>query len=614
MMEHSEQFQTLRINMDLMSAELQNQQTGLAELRASVASVPQTAGGAEVAESAELYPEWYVLGNMPPNTPVYTVDELEFRIEKSFKQKETPILGGEDEEDIDVYRLDVSSGDRRSTVESGAGAASLKKMRQRLVTKSREEDQVGRLFDCTQGSRSLDKYIEEFVRLSRTEEGSVNFKMILFKKGLKSQDLRNFLQTKPLTTLDGLVDAARSMNPRESRPDLSGRRTTDTGDVNTENTGQGRKSTSNSSERKPDGPRCTSTFCTEQGHTRDRCWKLHPELQPKWLKNKKNNAASTTSTSSAGRGDGVPGPAGANQNSQPRVFDPGKDGNRMYFQKRCKHLKPAKYLIKDTVCVWIKKRSTAAGRFLTKAQIFVEAVRDLGHFVVTYANGTTEQVPNRVIHLTIAVDNMEPFAFDFNICYIPNKCDVMLGVPWKRIMVPIIDWEADKIYSKQQYHEEIERQTKSDEGINEQNVDAGNEGAAPCERGAIHRPPVEKSSYYCARWGFTKHMSLKTTRKLIRKTDVEFMAVIPPETVNALHVEVLQEQGYMRSVASAAAATEKQQRQLVTDLESFKDNPGFSLLQEFSMIFRTELPVGPPVHGEHEMEVKEGTGAVYKPQ
>ncbi|EGZ17235.1 hypothetical protein PHYSODRAFT_458271, partial [Phytophthora sojae] len=77
----------------------------------------------------------------------------------------------------------------------------VKKLRQRFLTKSREEDEIGRLFDCTQGTRSLDQYIEEFIRLSRTEEVSVKFKMILFKKGLHSQELRNFLQTKQHTTL-----------------------------------------------------------------------------------------------------------------------------------------------------------------------------------------------------------------------------------------------------------------------------------------------------------------------------------------------------------------------------------------------------------------------------
>ncbi|OWZ01123.1 hypothetical protein PHMEG_00027554 [Phytophthora megakarya] len=202
MMEHSEQFQTLRSNMDLMSAELQNQRTGLAELRASVASVPQPAGGADVVESAELYPEWDVLGNMPPNTPVYTFDELESRIEKSFKQKETPIFGGEDEEDIDVYvrnmmlwyaafglffrrpQVDFRVGQLMMNHTQGKAKAWLLQeysgeWRWSSIAKKCDN---GRLFDCTQGSRSLDKYIEEFVRLSRTEEVSVNFKMIFLKR------------------------------------------------------------------------------------------------------------------------------------------------------------------------------------------------------------------------------------------------------------------------------------------------------------------------------------------------------------------------------------------------------------------------------------------------
>ncbi|EGZ22614.1 hypothetical protein PHYSODRAFT_455669, partial [Phytophthora sojae] len=46
---------------------------------------------------------WDVFGNMPPGTPEYSSEELESRIAKSLRQKETPIFAGEDNEDIDVY-------------------------------------------------------------------------------------------------------------------------------------------------------------------------------------------------------------------------------------------------------------------------------------------------------------------------------------------------------------------------------------------------------------------------------------------------------------------------------------------------------------------------------
>ncbi|KAJ8540632.1 hypothetical protein ON010_g12596 [Phytophthora cinnamomi] len=45
----------------------------------------------------------------------------------------------------------------------------------------------------------------------------------------------------------------------------------------------------------PEASPCAAFHCTEEGHTRYTCWQMHPELQPKWLKNK-INAATTSST------------------------------------------------------------------------------------------------------------------------------------------------------------------------------------------------------------------------------------------------------------------------------------------------------------------------------
>ncbi|EGZ17236.1 hypothetical protein PHYSODRAFT_457905, partial [Phytophthora sojae] len=170
-----------------------------------------------------------------------------------------------------------------------------------------------------------------------------------------------------------------------------------------------------------------------------------------------------------------------NPHSQSRVFDPGKAENRVYFQKYSRLPKPVKYLIKDTVCV--------RGDQQHPCRTFFDEGADfcgVSEAFVRKHNLEQAQVPNRVVPLTIVVDNIEPFVFDFKLCYVPNKCDLMLGVPWKRAMVPIIDWETDRIYSKDQYRAELER------------------------------------AHYCARWGFTKHVSLKAARTLVRKSDVEF--------------------------------------------------------------------------------------------
>ncbi|OWZ10228.1 LOW QUALITY PROTEIN: hypothetical protein PHMEG_00016954 [Phytophthora megakarya] len=60
-------------------------------------------------------------------------------------------------------------------------------MKQRFVTRSWEEDLVASFFDC---NHSLDISIDEFQRLGRTDDVSEKYKMIKFKKGLRSNKLR----------------------------------------------------------------------------------------------------------------------------------------------------------------------------------------------------------------------------------------------------------------------------------------------------------------------------------------------------------------------------------------------------------------------------------------
>ncbi|EEY67628.1 uncharacterized protein PITG_21901 [Phytophthora infestans T30-4] len=170
-----------------------------------------------------------------------------------------------------------------------------------------------------------------------------------------------------------------------------------------------------------------------------------------------------------------------NTNAQNRVFDPGTKANYMYFQSGNgeKKLAPERYLIKTVRCE--KDTISAAARaffdkgadFCGVSEEFVEqqgwmkGVVDHGAMQVTYDNGKTVT-----------------FKFAFYLCHIPNQCDVMLGVPWKRLARPIIDWETDRILSKEAF--------------------------------------IQERYYYSIRFGFTKHITLKQADKIIRKQDVEY--------------------------------------------------------------------------------------------
>ncbi|GMF44219.1 unnamed protein product [Phytophthora fragariaefolia] len=156
--------------------------------------------------------------------------------------------------------------------------AMIKRMCGRFVTKAKEKDLVARIFDCKQGTMSLDSYIEGFIRLGKTDNVSEHYKMILFKKGLKSSKLLELLQVREFDTLEGLLDGARGLNPEVSE--------SDTTKLASKPAKKAPSTLNKPKARGRGGQRCTSTRCSENGHTADQCWVLHPERKPKWLQNR----------------------------------------------------------------------------------------------------------------------------------------------------------------------------------------------------------------------------------------------------------------------------------------------------------------------------------------
>ncbi|OWZ10229.1 hypothetical protein PHMEG_00016955 [Phytophthora megakarya] len=106
--------------------------------------------------------------------------------------------------------------------------------------------------------------------------------------------------------------------------------------------------------------KCNPMRCFEKGHTKDKCWVLHPELRPALFKDgggKRAGAAAVTSaTGSTGShgesnkmwSDGVSRPNTAIAIDQNQVFDSATKANRMYFlnEGRKNDDIPERYLIK----------------------------------------------------------------------------------------------------------------------------------------------------------------------------------------------------------------------------------------------------------------------------
>ncbi|GMF65976.1 unnamed protein product [Phytophthora lilii] len=231
----------------------------------------------------DLYPDWDVTGPVSATVPTeFTPADLEKRVEKCLKQKETPVYSGEDDDDIEVYALKMITWYaayglyfKITQVDARIGACLSPSPTARFVTKGKEEEIVASFVDCKQASKSLDGYIEEFVRLGNTDDVSEQYKMILFKKGLKFTKLRELLQVREFDSLDDLLDGARRLNPK----DVDNKSATST-------TKQPRKASSAPNDPKPRtrvSQRCSTSRCLEIGHTADKCWVLHPEQKPQWL-------------------------------------------------------------------------------------------------------------------------------------------------------------------------------------------------------------------------------------------------------------------------------------------------------------------------------------------
>ncbi|OWZ06179.1 LOW QUALITY PROTEIN: hypothetical protein PHMEG_00021601 [Phytophthora megakarya] len=274
------------------------------------------------------------------------------------------------------------------------------------------------------------------------------------------------------------------------------------------------------------------------------------------------------------------------------IFDPGTEANSMYFQRQREDTPlPGKYLIKNVSYDEVQIAKTFFDEGTDCCGISEEFVEKMDwNKYVTYANGKTEFIRNRTIELTVFVERIPGYSTSFQLCHIPNERELMLGVPWKRACKPVIDWATDRIFTQEEFIRSSLNPTSGD-----------------------HEQQNNKTIHYCSQFGATRVVNVKQADKLVRKKKVEFIAIIPPETTNALYHE-MQDSRVGALHAVSVEQTDKAYRQQATDMDSFADNPGFELLQEFADIFRTELPVGPPHHGEHEMEVIDPQRAVYKQQ
>ena len=272
-----------------------------------------------------------------------------------------------------------------------------------------------------------------------------------------------------------------------------------------------------------------------------------------------------------------------------------------------------------------------------------EIVENQGTMPVQYADGVTRMSENKQVDLCIYIDDMDEYITNVQVCHVPVNADIMIGIPWKRECFPVIDWQSERIMDMELVIKEIQRHgqileekkiTRAIELARETRFSTAPECLRVGSR-RVKRPHIQahqrlrvpqtcaerlhlrvnglddpiRKYFHC---DFvhpevelpTRLISMKQFRRILKKTkdEMEIIIIKPNGTKLANHQE--REMG----------DTEKERRVHNTTMESFSDNPAYSLIQEYNDIFRTELPYGKPVHGEHEMELLPGTGAIQRPQ
>ncbi|OWZ11754.1 hypothetical protein PHMEG_00015177 [Phytophthora megakarya] len=163
-----------------------------------------------------------------------------------------------------------------------------------------------------------------------------------------------------------------------------------------------------------------------KGHRKECCWMLYPELQSKWLKDmgkKKVNATTATLETT----------------------------NSFYFERRREPNLQHEIQITKTFFDEGADFCGISKEFVEKMNCWI-LVKDLCSMKkMTYANCKTEVTRNQTIRLTVFIDSIPGYSTDFQLCHIFNQCKLMLSVPWKNARNPVIDWETDRIYTKEEF-------------------------------------------------------------------------------------------------------------------------------------------------------------------
>ncbi|EGZ18929.1 hypothetical protein PHYSODRAFT_332657 [Phytophthora sojae] len=274
--EYAHQNETRQSTQEAVITQLQSEVATLRQ-QVQLLSANTTSTGQQAASPAVTMPA------ASSATPVVTgMDE---NSATCIRQHEAPIYSGETSEDIEVYVLNMIKWyaaiglNFHQQVDYRVGELMMNhtqgKAKDWFLREYHGEQRWSHIIRKMK-QRFLDTYNDEFRRLARTAGVSEYIKILRYKQGLSSVQLLHLLKTKSFDTLDELIEASRTLNPREVAR-------------SNDKSSKSSKSFPPKQDKKMDAAKCTSSWCTEKGHTKERCWMLHPELKPKWLKDNNKN-------------------------------------------------------------------------------------------------------------------------------------------------------------------------------------------------------------------------------------------------------------------------------------------------------------------------------------
>ncbi|POM78437.1 LOW QUALITY PROTEIN: Reverse transcriptase [Phytophthora palmivora] len=216
---------------------------------------------------------------------------------------------------------------------------------------------------------------------------------------------------------------------------------------------------------------------------------------------------------------------------------------------------------------------------------------------ITLAAKQKMTVPTKTITLTVYMEDFEPYTNDFLVIDVPEKQDILLGMPWLKTVNPDIDWVKKRVNPRVVHNVNDKNDNLSTKKRNSKTkVKILHKPERPAVQVGGKRQPVSsltkkyglieyfKHGYYSATSGTTKFITSKQFRRMLKKSKtVECIFVIRPKT---------------EKESSGHAADQ-------VDIETFDGHPIYPVLLKHEALFKQKLPsvLPPREHDEHAMEV-----------